>query len=207
MERSAEVLARWPAGFEALNAPERERARSFARSSDRDDFVAAHLLARECVARLLGLAATAVDLLQRCERCGGPHGRPTVVGHPGIGVSWSHTQGYVHAVADHRAVGVDLERLDSLPAGPVEPGLLHRFATVSEARAVITASDPRDAFLKLWVCKESLVKVAARNLDDFRSVDLLGVLSDPDGRTTWAGHDVRALVSDGFAVGFAGAAT
>jgi 4'-phosphopantetheinyl transferase len=118
-------------------------------------------------------------------------------------VSWSRTAGHVHAVADHGPVGVDLERVDGLVPGPVEQGLLERFTSARERAAVGAAADPRSAFLRLWVGKESLVKLGACGLDDLATVDLLGLLTDPTGQTAWQGHDVRAWTAGGFVLGHA----
>jgi hypothetical protein len=63
-----------------LSAPERTRAASFRRLSDRRDFVAAHALVRMCGAAALGDPPAALVVTQRCERCGESHGRPVLAG-------------------------------------------------------------------------------------------------------------------------------
>lgn len=202
IEPSEQVLSRWPATLRSLTSQERERAEAFARPGDRDNFVAAHLLARERVADLTGDEPASVVLTQHCPRCGGPHGRPSVDGHPEICVSWSHSSGHVLAVADRRRVGVDLERLK-----PLDEALLRRFATAREASLVQLAADPGAAFLLLWVAKESLVKVGAVHLDDLATVDLPALLDGRTSPTRWGDHDVQAKVSGQFAVGVVRART
>lgn len=180
-------------GLDALTSVERGRALAFARPEDRADFVAAHLLARDCVARLVRVPATAVVLGQACERCGGPHGRPFVVGRPEVFVSWAHSAGHVVAAAAGRPVGADLEtREHAVPGGPDEE-LLRRTGTAAERALVRADPDPRAAFLRLWVLKEALVKVGVMSLDDFAVTDLSPLLARPPdggGARSWSGFHV-----------------
>ncbi len=168
--RSAEVLAGVPAGAgAALTAIERERAAAFHAQADADDFVAAHLLARACVGAVTG--ARDVVLEQRCPTCGGPHGRPAVAGDPATHVSWSHSHGWVAAVAATVPVGVDLEtRGRRHDVGR----LAARTGTPAEAAAVAADADPELAYLRMWCRKEALVKVGALTLAGFGLVDVTG---------------------------------
>ncbi|MGH9156636.1 MAG: 4'-phosphopantetheinyl transferase family protein [Acidimicrobiales bacterium] len=84
-------------------------------AADRDRAVCARAAARVELGRRLGLEPAAVALVTP------PGRRPLVVGHH-IGVSWSHSGAWVAlAVADGRAVGVDIEQV---PAPPVPPDAL-----------------------------------------------------------------------------------
>lgn len=163
------VLARWLDPFEPLTDTERLRAAQFRNSRDANDFVAAHLLIRECVGRLLGTAPKKITIEQKCQRCGGPHGKPIVAGELGIKPSWSHCTGRVAATACDRAIGIDIENRTSTP---VDERLLVRVATRTESITVLEDADPAGALLRLWVMKESLVKAGALGLDDFASVAL-----------------------------------
>ena len=90
-----------------LTPEERERANAFAHDADRRDFIAAHRLVRAM--RLdHRRAARTIVLRQRCDTCGGPHGRPTLPDHPGLHVSLSHAK--ASAACGDRPVGIDLER-------------------------------------------------------------------------------------------------
>lgn len=167
MAPSADVLARWPDPRGALGATERERADAFHEAADAGDFVAAHLLARECVTALTG--ATPVALEQRCATCGGPHGKPYVRGLPDIHVSWSHSRGHVAAVAARAPVGIDVEartRTHDIAR------LARRTATPAEAEQILRDDDPDAAYLRMWVAKESLVKVGAITLAEFGRTDV-----------------------------------
>ncbi len=204
LEASADVLRRWPRGRAALTGPERDRADAFGEPADRRDFLAAHLLARECVSALTGVPAAQVGLRQECTICGGPHGRPSVtVAGPDVAVSWSRTRGSVVAAAARVPIGVDVERWVGSPLGEHPgAGLLSRTMTAAESGLVDAARRPTETYLRLWVAKESLVKVGVVALDDFAGVHVAGVLDD-DGETRWGSATVRSTTRGEVTLGLA----
>jgi 4'-phosphopantetheinyl transferase len=171
---TAEWRGRSETSEDLLSGPERLRAQRFRREDDRLDFIAAHLLAREAVAELLGVAFGEVQLTQSCPGCGGDdHGRPhvSVPGRPPVFTSWSHSAGRIGAVAALVPVGFDLERV----GGSQDlPEISEQVLSPREVAQVRFAADPRIAFLHWWTRKESLVKVGAISLDDFGDTDLTG---------------------------------
>jgi 4'-phosphopantetheinyl transferase len=166
-----DALAAVPDGWSLLTEAERERATAFRLETDRRDFVAAHLVARVCAARVLGTEASEITVVQVCPTCGGPHGPPHVEEAPELGLSLAHTKGYVAAVAGAAPVGVDVESLDGIR---LDPELLERVLTVPERAALDAAPDPRLAFARLWVRKEALVKLGELTLDDLATADVSG---------------------------------
>lgn len=164
---SAEVLARHPDPRDVLTRSERERAGAFHDAADADDFTAAHLLARECVSALTGVASAVLE--QHCTTCGGPHGKPCVRGLPDVHVSWSHSRGHVAAVAAHAPVGIDVEAR-TRPHDVAR--LVRRTATSAEAEQILRDPDPDAAYLRMWVAKEALVKVGAVTLAEFGRTDV-----------------------------------
>jgi 4'-phosphopantetheinyl transferase len=179
--RSADVLDRFAHSLRLLTTAERRRADALRFSPDRRDFVAAHVLARQCVAEVMGTDPANVTIEQRCATCGAPHGKPTVLGRPGIDVSWSHGGGHVAAVAGVGRLGIDLE-----PApGPRRPAAARAALAPAEARWVRAAADPDIAFTRLWVRKEALIKVGALSLGTLPTADLV----DPSGEllARWRG--------------------
>ena len=115
-ERSAAVLVvaarpRRGEDLEAvLDAGERARLAALRSPEEAVRFVAAHALLRTVVGEHLGLAPTEVTLTATCTTCGGPHGRPEVVGHPGLHVGLSHGgEVAVVALSTDGRVGVDVE--------------------------------------------------------------------------------------------------
>jgi 4'-phosphopantetheinyl transferase len=183
--RTADVLGAWPGDPMApLTDAELERAARLANSPDRDDYVAAHLLVRRVAANQLRVPPPAVKLQQRCEACGGPHGRPEVPGSNGLWLSLSHTHGWVGAVAADRPCGIDVE----IVAGPPTVDLVDTVLTEAEQRWMVTLPDNRlpPEFARLWVRKEAVVKAGAARLDDIGDLDVLG-----DSPIEAAGCEVR----------------
>ncbi|MEV0531710.1 4'-phosphopantetheinyl transferase superfamily protein [Kitasatospora sp. NPDC050463] len=178
---SADVLRHPEAGEHLLTTVERERAARFRHESGRVDFIAAHVLVRLCAARLLDVPATEVVLAQNCPDCGkGDHGRPYLPDHPDVQVSLSHTRGVVAAAAGYRPVGVDVE-LTTRSGSLLD--VAGRVLSPAELRQVEAHPEPGRAFLRLWVRKESLIKLGRASLDTLAGVDLSALPLDlPAGR-------------------------
>jgi 4'-phosphopantetheinyl transferase len=177
-----------------LTPPEQERMARFRRPSDGEDFQAAHLLIRTCVARLLGARAGDVVIVQRCAVCGGPHGRPEVVGHPDIGASLAHSRGLVAAAAATVPVGIDIEAFP--PADGLVVGDLSAALTGAEIRAIDAAPDRPRATLLAWVRKEACLKAGLVDLDGLGGFDLSPLPLDPPS----GDMAVRSLEHAGWAV-------
>lgn len=170
----------------ALTEAEGVRHQRLRFASDRNAYRAAHLLVRACAGELLGVAPRLVRVEQACLRCGKPgHGRPSIVGEPGITVSLSHTRGFVAAVAATVGCGIDVEAVATA---------IPRTAVTTRERAWLDARpDPLRAFTQLWVRKEALVKAGVA--DDPASIDVLAddAVPGPAGRfgeftlTGWSG--------------------
>jgi 4'-phosphopantetheinyl transferase len=169
---TAEWMRRGAPSPDLLSSLEHQRAQRFRREVDRRDFIAAHLLARQVVAELLGVELTAVSVRQSCAVCGVVgHGAPqvTVPNHRPVFTSWSHTAGRAGAIAAFHPVGLDLERADAGLDARVADGVA---LSAGEAALVEAAASPGVAFLHWWTRKEALVKVGAIELDDFATTDL-----------------------------------
>jgi 4'-phosphopantetheinyl transferase len=104
-----------------------------------------------------------------CERCGRPHGRPSVVG-PNLDVSVSHSGDLaLVAVADGVRVGVDIELIR-----PFEfVSLMDHVCDPSERAGVTDGA----AFLRQWTRKEAVVKATG---DGMRVPLREVVLAPPD---------------------------
>ncbi|MFI9837053.1 4'-phosphopantetheinyl transferase family protein [Nonomuraea sp. NPDC051941] len=171
-----------------LTEVETERAGRFRFEADRASFVAAHLLVRLCAAAVLDVEPQGLTLLQRCELHGLGHGKPYIEEAPELGVSFSHTRGYVCAAAGPGKVGVDAEHV---PPGPLDPLLADRVLTPRE-RAMVTGNDE---LIRHWTRKEALIKRGELTLDRLRAGG-----DDLEGRhlLEWSvGPDIRvAVVTD-----------
>ncbi|WP_337192321.1 4'-phosphopantetheinyl transferase family protein [Streptomyces sp. YIM 132580] len=149
---------------EAMLAPwERRRLAGIRVPARRDDVVAARLLLRLAVSRATGLPPGEAEPAQRCPGCGQDgHGRPYLPGRPGLGVSYSHADGLVAAVAGPAPVGIDVEPLTRRP-GPLS--VLRRLLPAADVEAACAEPDPGPALLRLWVRREARFKAGA---DDVR---------------------------------------
>jgi 4'-phosphopantetheinyl transferase len=165
---TAEVRSSVEFDPDLLSPAETARADNFIDDRDRRDFVAAHILVRLCASRLVGGPPSSFRIHQRCDVCGGPHGRPRVTDRPAIHLSLSHTRGFVAAAAAVQPIGVDVERGDRAVSSRVERLLL----TPLERVAVSRAANPDGAVLRMWLRKESLIKLGEATLDTMRQVDL-----------------------------------
>lgn len=150
----AELSQRRPAHDAMLDDVERERAEAFLRPDDRKRFVVGVALLKLAVAHRTGRPASSVHVDRRCHLCGGPHGRPRVLGTDAH-VSVSHSGSLVAvALTNARPVGVDIEHR---AVGRVLP----------LARDVVTASEPLcrpEDLLTYWCRKESVVKATGDGL-------------------------------------------
>ena len=168
--RSRDVVPSPDAAWGRLSAQEEDRCSSLRRSEDRLGFLAARTLTRG----LLCLWDTRVSdfaawtFVQRCSRCGGPHGRPSVLGRGDLWVSWAHTNGHVCAVVGAQHVGIDIERV-SVDELPLPPG-----AVPSSSGA-----DP-ERWLR-WTRAEALVKCLGIDLEEALRLSLDGPPC-PEGR-------------------------
>lgn len=146
-----------------LTDPEEGRAAALRDSANREAFVAAHLLVRQVVGELLGVPPAVVRLHQECATCGGPHGRPCVVGYPAVHATLAHTRGAVAAVAAFAPCGVDVEVIGprAVPAAAL---------TDAERVVVGAAPDPVRAGTELWVSKECAVKAGLATLEEFAAL-------------------------------------
>ena len=166
-------------GEMSLTAAELRRADAHRHEDDRADFVAAHFLVRVCAARLLRAATASHTVVQECDKCGGPHGRPRLDGHPEVHLSLSHTRGVVAAAAGYGPVGIDVERISAgdTHAAPSEWAL-----TPQEAEATRRAPHPYHAYLRQWGRKEAFIKVGAATMATLAGFDLSGLpLHDEPG--------------------------
>jgi 4'-phosphopantetheinyl transferase len=200
-------LSRYGEATAALNIDERNRLRALADARDRDAFLAAHVLARATGARCLGVAAAAVNVVQRCATCGGPHGRPQVDGAPHIGLSLSHTRTYVAAAAGLGPVGVDVELTSRFDLD--DDALLKAILTRYEVAAVEGAPSAVTALARLWVVKECLVKLGLATLDEFAVLDVADALpnrGDAHATTLRRWRDLHLLQWDCGDTGSVGAA-
>lgn len=137
-----------------------------------DASVEAPVLARRLLVRHSGRDGVVVR--QVCGECGGPHGRPQVVGADAH-VGWSRSAGVVAAVVADEPCAIDVQALDPLRT----QGIPLDLCSPGERDWVVVQADPVRAFTGLWVRKEVLVKLGEVTLDEALAVDVRASL---DGR-------------------------
>ena len=107
------------------------------------------------------LAAVIVD--QRCERCGGPHGRPRVLQPSGAFVSLSRAAETVAvAVSLAGPIGVDIESVAAVSRTGFDDVAFNVFER--DALQAVPALERDWLRARLWTCKEAVLKLSGDGL-------------------------------------------
>ncbi|MCX3062150.1 4'-phosphopantetheinyl transferase family protein [Streptomyces beihaiensis] len=173
-------------GLGALDENERRRADAFRRPADRALYVSAHLALRHLLGARLDCAPREVRLVR--DR----GGRPTLAGdRPPVHFSLSHSAGLALLGIAPVPIGVDVQRIPSLPTADL-CGM--RFHPVERAEL---ASQPQSAraryFTWLWTRKEAYLKGIGVGLRRSLAADYLGAggPAAPAGPAGWTVTDAR----------------
>lgn len=155
--------------LQLLTPDERAGAQRYAREQDRHAHIAGRALARSALGAAMGIAPVAVPLTI------GADGKPQVAGGPAFNIS--HSGDHVLLALAHVpgwAVGIDVEVHDRR----TEVQKLERLVFDPAEIAWLAAEpDRREAFFRLWVLKEAVLKAAGTGL----SVDPRAMILDPRG--------------------------
>ncbi len=145
----------------SLAPGERARAERFRHQRDRRDFLAAHGIAREILARYTGMEPRELCFEQD------EAGKPALVRAPGaqaLGFSMSHSgSAALYGVARERDIGVDIELVD---LRVIDERVSERILSPSE-RAALDARAPAarpEALFRLWTLKEAFLKARGDGL-------------------------------------------
>jgi len=143
-----------PGLWSTLSAEEVARANRYGTDALRDRYVAGRAALRETRGRRLGMAPADVVIRR------GPRGRPMLETPGDLDFNVTHTRGIAliaHLERPGHRVGVDLEAADRTLA---HDGLARKFLTAREREAIAGFDDDarRQAFLRLWTCKEAMSK-------------------------------------------------
>lgn len=193
--------------LDLLSEDERERAGRFHFRRDRARFIGAHACLRQVLSRYLG------EEPGRLRFRTNEHGKPLLAGEAGsagleFNLSHSHEVALV-AVAFHRRVGVDVERIRPELAGE---RIARRFFSPGETEALLSLPAPARAaaFFRCWTRKEAFLKARGEGLtlrlDQFdvsllpgKPAALLATRPDGEEASNWTLHHLEP------APGYAGA--
>ena len=192
--------------FELLNPEERERAARFKFPPPRNQFVISRALLRRALGRYLKIEPRDIHF-----RTTG-NSKPELAENSDIRFNLSHTEGVtVLAIARHRQVGVDVERIRA-DTNALE--LAERFFSPQEVEWLRAqpASDLLASFFCCWTAKEAYIKAQGEGLslplDSFGVLPIpqssqlqLKVYKDPEESKRWSmsrldlGPDLRAALA------------
>jgi 4'-phosphopantetheinyl transferase len=159
--------------FELLDSEERERAARFKFPAPRNQFVISRALLRRALGAYLRMDARAVRF-----RSSG-NGKPGLAANSDLRFNLSHTQGAtVFAIARHRQVGIDVERIREDTNALV---LAERFFSRPEVEWLKSqsASELLASFFSCWTAKEAYIKAQGEGLS--LPLGSFGVLPVPGG--------------------------
>ncbi|MGW7437831.1 4'-phosphopantetheinyl transferase family protein, partial [Streptomyces sp. NPDC054849] len=183
-----------------LDAAERQRADRFVRPQDRASYLAAHVALRLMLGALLDTApGDLVMARDACPECGGPGGRPVLVGG-GAHFSLSHSRNAVFVACASTPVGVDVE---AVPTSRVLAGSEDFFHPDEAAELAALPEPGRPAgFARLWARKEAYLKGTGAGLGHEGHRTYLGIGPAAESvRPHWSLTDLPA--PEGFAAALA----
>ena len=80
-------------------------------------------------------------------------GKPSLQAYPQLHFNLSHATGICVSAVGNFPMGVDVE-----PIRPLRPKVIRRICTEEERQLIAQASNPDEAFFRIWTLKESYVK-------------------------------------------------
>jgi 4'-phosphopantetheinyl transferase len=174
---SASVLASIE-DVELLDVDMLARFDALKHEADRQDFLAARVLAKHVVSKMTGAPPSTIVIEQFCLSCNRPgHGKPLVRSHPRLSVSWSHQNGIVMAAVSTFEVGVDVELTSTMPsdadfaANVLSEPELEIFDCLRSFRS--DGVSLRQLYTgRQWVRKEAVIKLGSLSLDRMPALNL-----------------------------------
>ena len=159
--------------FELLNTEEQERATRFKFPAPRNQFVISRALLRRALGCYLRIEARDIHFSTTAN------GKPELAESRDLHFNLSHTEGVtVFAIARHRRVGVDVERIRE-DTHAME--LAERFFSTKEVQWLRSqpASEHIPSFFSCWTAKEAYIKAQGEGLS--LPLGSFSVLPVPDG--------------------------
>lgn len=157
-------------GLKIISSQRREQALRISHEQGRRLCVAAYLLLKRALREQEG-----IDENPLFEY--GPHGKPSIVGHPNLHFSLSHCREAAACVLSRRPVGIDVES-----TGRFRESVARYAMSEVELSRIQQAERPEVEFTRLWTMKESLLKLTGQGINDRMKEVLDGV--PPEAFTT-----------------------
>jgi phosphopantetheinyl transferase len=159
-----------------LNEAELKRLGAISKASDKNLFAASHQIARFAVAEYLKCSVDSVEIQQRCTSCGGPHGKPKIISHEGVEISWSHTERAIVVGVASQPIGVDVEgHTNGFVPTDLNLDKVLSYTEISRFASTLPCgqlSVSLEQFYKIWTYKECLVKLGRLSIDRFNTVTM-----------------------------------
>ena len=89
------------------------------------------------------------------------HGKPSLIGHPGIFFNLSHCKEAVVCVISDSPVGVDVESIREY-----KESLVRYTMNDSEIQEIESSENPASTFIRLWTMKEATIKLLGTGISD-----------------------------------------
>ncbi|MEV7561005.1 4'-phosphopantetheinyl transferase family protein [Streptomyces sp. NPDC048331] len=185
---------------DVLDEAERRRADRFVRPQDRGSYLVAHVTLRLLLGALLDTAPRDLVMARdTCPECGGPDGRPVLVGGRAH-FSLSHSGDAVFVACASTPVGVDVE---AVPTPRVVAQSVEFFHPDESAElAAFPEAERPAAFARLWARKEAHLKGTGAGLGHDGHRNYLGTGPAADSvRPHWSLADLPA--PEGYAAALA----
>ena len=116
----------------------------------------------------------------------GPHGKPSIIGHPDIHFNLSHCKEAVICAISDNPIGVDVESVERYKENVARHVMNER-----ELKMIAEADRPGVMFTRLWTMKEAFVKRSGNGIID----DMKHVLENATGLITVEGPHMRYVYS------------
>ena len=144
----------------------------------------------EAVARVLRIELAEVIIEQRCERCGGTHGKPRVLRPPGAFVSLSRAASTVAvAVSLVGPLGVDIESVGAVSRAGFDDVAFN--GGEREVLQAVPVGERDRVRAGLWTAKESVLKLSGSGLTvDPRELSVAGRGGAASALLSWPGSSL-----------------
>ena len=140
--------------LQTISEQRRQQALRFKHEQGQRLCVAAYLLLKRALREQEGILENPVFTY-------GPHGKPSIVGHPELHFSLSHCKEAAVCVLSRHPIGIDVESI-----GRYRETVAHYAMSDAEVARIEQAEHPDVEFVRLWTMKESLLKLTGEGIND-----------------------------------------